>query len=68
MAGRSGKRAKAPSRCTICQKPISGTFARFGKGDDRHIECEYPTGPNGPSWTSLKIKNAVCGVSEKNPQ
>lgn len=47
MPGKRGKRARSPQACSICHKPINGDFLRIGKADDRHIECEYPNGPNG---------------------
>lgn len=34
----TGKRAKAPTRCINCDRPISGDFLRERKGD-RHIVC-----------------------------
>jgi hypothetical protein len=54
MAGTRGTRAKPPSDCSICLKPIrTADFLRVAKNDDRHVECEYPKGPNGPSLSSV---------------
>jgi hypothetical protein len=44
MAGRTGKRAKAPGRCVKCAQPIrDAEFLRDRKGD-MHILCPIRSG------------------------
>ena len=61
MPGKTGKRARPAGNCTICGKPIGPSFLRFARGDDRHIDCEYPKGPNGPTWSSTRPKGFPGG-------
>jgi hypothetical protein len=61
MAGNTGKRAKPPANCSICGKHINGDYLRVAKGDDRHIECQYPHGPNGPTYAEIAVRRSTLG-------